>query len=95
VCVVDVVRGSFRLERKGKDGWVSAVRNMFATGERGGNRGEKIWEECIKQDLKLWGLTKEVALDRDAWRGLSFGNRPTRAAMKSLLVFTIRPKKAL
>jgi len=56
MCVADVVRQGRlrcfgRLERRGKDEWVSACGNVFVTGTRGRGKGKKTWELCVKQDL--------------------------------------------
>jgi hypothetical protein len=34
--------------------------------ERG--RPRLTWEEAIKRDLKKWNISKELALDRSAWK---------------------------
>jgi hypothetical protein len=42
-------------------------------------RGRKTWEECVKGDMVTLSLKREWAQDRSNWRGLIWGNRPTRA----------------
>ena len=33
-----------------------------------GNRPKLTWDELVKRDLKDWNISKEIALDRSAWR---------------------------
>ena len=78
-----VRRGRLRwfghLERKSGDDWVSACRNFEVSGTRGKGRGRKTWGECVKGDMVTLSLKREWAQDRSNWRGLIWGNRPTRA----------------
>ena len=85
ISVCDKVRqGRLRwfghVERKGKDDWVSACRDMIVEGERGRGRGRKTWKECVMDDMRKMGLRKEDAQDRKVWRSGILGNRPTRAS---------------
>ena len=85
--IADVVRrGRLRwfghLERKGSNDWVSVCRNYVVVGKKCRGRGKKTWGECVRQDLKVFGLKSEWAQDRAEWRGLIRGNRPTRASME-------------
>jgi hypothetical protein len=85
-CVADVVRrGRLRwfghLERKGEDEWVSACRSFEVVGIRGRGRGRKTWEECVKADMDLLGLSRDWAKDRCKWKSSIWGSRPTRASM--------------
>ena len=82
--VTDVVRrGRLRwfghVERKENEEWVSACRNMEVVGRKGIGRGRKTWQQCVDRDMRERGLTKEMAKDREVWRGCIRGNRPTRA----------------
>jgi hypothetical protein len=36
--------------------------------KRGRGRPNLIWEECVKRDLKDWSITKELAMERAAWK---------------------------
>ena len=36
--------------------------------KRGRGRPNLTWEESVKRDLKDWNITKELAMDRDAWK---------------------------
>ena len=36
--------------------------------KRGRGRPKLTWDELIKRDLKDWNISKEIALDRSAWR---------------------------
>jgi hypothetical protein len=85
--VADVVRrGRLRwfghLERKPEYDWVSACRNIEVEGMSMRGRNRKTWSECVRQDLNILHLKKELAQDREQWRGLIMGNRPTRASME-------------
>ena len=35
---------------------------------RGRGRPHLTWEEAVKRDLKEWNISKELAMDRSAWR---------------------------
>ena len=64
--------------RNSEDEWISRCKNLECDGVRDRGQSKKTWEECSKKDLRDHGLKKEWALDRDRWRGLILGNRPTR-----------------
>ena len=36
--------------------------------KRGRDRPKLTWDESVKRDLKDWNISKEIALDRRAWR---------------------------
>ena len=36
--------------------------------KRGRGRPKLTWNELVKRDLKNWNISKEIALDRSAWR---------------------------
>ena len=36
--------------------------------KRGRGRPKLTWDESVKRDLKDWNISKEIALDRSAWR---------------------------
>jgi len=36
-----------------------------------------MWNECVKVGMKRLGLVKDDAQNRDKWRSLTTGNRPT------------------
>ena len=36
--------------------------------KRGSGRLKLTWDESVKRDLKDWNISKEIALDRSAWR---------------------------
>jgi len=40
-------------------------------------RGQKVWNECVKVDMKRLGLFKDNAHNRDKWRNLKTRNRAT------------------
>ena len=39
----------------------------------------KTWEQCVKDDMKLFGLHSEWVIFRDVWRDLIWGKRLTLA----------------
>ena len=84
--VGDIVRrGRLRwfghVERKDEEDWVSKCRYLEVDGARGRGRGKKTWSECVGSDLKLFGLKREEAHDRDGWRRGILGKRLTHARM--------------
>ena len=86
--VEEVVRGGRlrwfgHLERKDSDDWVSTCRDFEVMGAKSRGRGRKTWGECLRQDLKDYGLKKEWAHDRAEWKRLIGRNRPTRASMEA------------
>ena len=70
------------VERKDSDDWVSACRSFEVMGMRSRGRCRKTWDECVKEDMAVLGLKREWALDRDKWRMIVCGKRPTRASME-------------
>ena len=36
--------------------------------KRGRGRPKLTWDESVKKDLKDWNISKEIVLDRSAWR---------------------------
>ena len=38
------------------------------TVKRGRSRPNLTWKESVKRDLKDWSITKELAMDRGAWK---------------------------
>jgi hypothetical protein len=40
----------------------------------------KMWRECVDEDMKKLGLSKEMAQDRSLWRSYLHGNRPACAS---------------
>ena len=45
-------------------GWLKRAENV----KRGRGRPNLTWEESVKRDLKDWSITKELAMDRGAWK---------------------------
>ena len=45
-------------------GWLKRAENV----KRGQSRPNLTWEESVKRDLKDWSITKELAMDRGAWK---------------------------
>ena len=83
--VAEVVRRSRlrwfgHLERMSTDNWVSACREINIAGLRGRGRGRKTWQECVGEDMKRLGLTRETAQDLAVWRRAILENRLTRAS---------------
>ena len=84
-CVADVVRrGRLRwfghLEHKSVDDWVSACKELVVVERaRGRDRSRKMWEQCVKDDMRLLDLHCEWAIFKDMWRDLIWGKRLTLA----------------
>ena len=70
------------LERMEDDDWVSACRNLKVEGKRDRGRPNKTWDECVNEDIREYGLNRNMAQDRDLWRSVVRGNRPTCASTK-------------
>ncbi|KAG2633738.1 hypothetical protein PVAP13_2NG246903 [Panicum virgatum] len=47
-----------------RNGVLERVGNV----KRGRGRPKLTWDESVKRDLKDWNISKEIALDRSAWR---------------------------
>src|ERR1043165_5048192 len=69
-------------KRKEECDWVSACRNIKIAGSRGRGRPKKAWMECVDNDTSVLRLNREMTKDRDLWRGVIHGNRPTCASME-------------
>jgi len=77
-CVFDAERcGRLRwfghVERKNKDDWVAACRDMVVEGEKGRGRGRKTWQECVVEDVRKLKFRKEDAQNRVTWRRGIYG----------------------
>ena len=46
----------------------SGVLDRVDNVQRGRGRPKLTWDESIKRDLKEWNISKELAMDRSAWR---------------------------
>jgi len=46
----------------------SGVLKRVDNVKRGRGRPKLTWDKSVKRDLKKWNISKEVALDRSAWR---------------------------
>ncbi|KAG2576299.1 hypothetical protein PVAP13_6NG016260 [Panicum virgatum] len=46
----------------------SGVLKRVDNVKRGRGRPKLTWDELVKRDLKEWNISKEIALDRSAWR---------------------------
>ena len=71
--VVEVMRrGRLRwfghVERKEKDDWVSACRNLEVAGSRDRGRPQMTWMARLDGDMKDMGLRPGMAMDREMWR---------------------------
>ena len=44
-------------------------------GARGRGRSRKAWEQCVRDDMRLFGLHSEWAIFEDMWRDLIWGKR--------------------
>ena len=47
-----------------RNGVLERVDNV----KRGRGRSKLTWDESVKRDLKDWNISKEIVLDRSAWR---------------------------
>ena len=47
-----------------RNGVLKRVDNV----KRGRGRPKLTWDELVKRDLRDWNISKEIALDRSAWR---------------------------
>ena len=52
------------LRRRCVVGFVERVDNV----KMGRSRPKLTWDESVKRDLKDWNISKEIVLDRSAWR---------------------------
>ena len=50
------------------NGEINRVRSRPVPGRKGPGRSKKTWDECVKQDLKVWGLSEGGTQDRVSWR---------------------------
>jgi hypothetical protein len=48
--------------------WVESVKKHAHNVKRGQDRPNFTWEESVKRDLKKWNVTKELTMDRGAWK---------------------------
>ena len=56
--------GLNQIKGDGRNGVLELVDNL----KRGRGRPKLTWVESVKRDLKDWNISKEIALDRSAWR---------------------------
>ena len=47
------------LQHKESNDWVSTCRNFEVAGTKSRGRSKKTWGECVRQDLKDYGLKKK------------------------------------
>ena len=50
------------------NGEINRVRSRPVPGRKGPGRPKKTWEECVKQDMKVCGLSEAGTQDRLSWR---------------------------
>ena len=50
------------------NGEINRVRSRPVPGRKGPGRPKKTWDECVKQDLKVCGLSEAGTQDRGSWR---------------------------
>jgi len=46
----------------------SGVQEWVDNVKRGRGRTKLTWDESVKRDLKVWNISKGIALDRSAWK---------------------------
>lgn len=61
------------VERKPNTDWTSKCRYVEVEGKCGKGRPRMTFGARVEQDMNLFGLTKEMAQDRDLWRGFHSG----------------------
>ena len=66
------------VERKDETQWVKRVWKMEVEGRRPVGRPKKTWNDNIKEDLTVLGLSVNDAWDRDKWRSAIQANRRTQ-----------------
>jgi hypothetical protein len=76
--VTDVMRrGRLRwyghVERKSDEDWTLKCQYIEVEGKRRNGRGKKTWVEGLTHDMKLFGMTKEMAQDREMWKNFHSG----------------------
>ncbi len=63
-----------QVERKNKDDWIAACRDVVVEGEKGrAGRGRKTLHECVVEDMRKPKLQKEDARNRVTWRRGIYG----------------------
>ncbi|RCV31587.1 hypothetical protein SETIT_6G189700v2 [Setaria italica] len=48
--------------------WFGHIQRKSPEAPRGRGRPKLTWEEVIKEDLKGWNISKDLVLDRSAWK---------------------------
>ena len=79
VLVREVVRWFGHVMRS--NGEINRVRSRPVPGRKGPGRPKKTWDQCVKQDLKVCGLSEAGTQDRVSWRSSVKNSRqePTRS----------------
>ena len=62
------LRWFWHLQRRPPEAPVRKIISRFESTRRGRGRPRLTWEEAVKKDLKEWNVSKELALDRSAWK---------------------------
>ena len=78
-CVSDLVRRSRlwwfgHVVRKDDQQWVKKCMDFKVDGSAGMGRPRKSWLECVNNDMRKFGVKKEMAHDRTVWRSAIHGN---------------------
>jgi len=72
--VADVVRkGRLRwyhghVERKDVEDWMSKCQRLEVQGCRGRGRPKKTCEQCVKCDVRKYGMQRVEPFDKDKWK---------------------------
>jgi len=61
------------VERKSVGDWVKNCQELDVEGKVGRGRCRKTWRECVRGDLKDFGLKVEDTKNGDDWRKKVFG----------------------
>ncbi|KPJ01022.1 hypothetical protein RR46_05287 [Papilio xuthus] len=45
-------------------------------GYKGRGRPQKVWNDCVKEDIRRKGVDSDMAADRDVWRSSTYCAEP-------------------
>ena len=77
------------------NGEINRVRSRPVPGRKGPGRAKKTWDECVKQDLEVCGLSEAGTQDRAAWRVLGMRTRSFNKTGYDWLIETIIYKELI
>ena len=56
--------------RRSESEALGRVMSVVAPGRRPRGRPKKTWKQRVEEDLRIFGLSGEIATDRDQWRAI-------------------------